>query len=97
MERLGIPVRDGHGSLRAVEAYRDHDTVELWFGGRLGAALSRELLARWFEGADGEPLVVGQVSWLRDSTGAVTIALAGGDVSAPVSPRTLRWLTTRGA
>jgi hypothetical protein len=95
MQRLGIPVRDQHGGMRAVEAYRDHDTVELWFGGRLRAVFSRGGLREWLTARPDTALQADEVTWACNTAGHVRLMVEGSVPWAEVTERTARWLAEK--
>ena len=92
MHRLGIPVRDRHGDVRAVEAYVRFDVVELWLLGRLRGAFDREELRAWLTTRPAESLERDEVTWSTDSDGRIQLRVAQWVPDTPLTGRTVHWL-----
>ena len=92
MHRLGIPVRDRHGDVQAVEAYVDAEVVDLYLLGRLRASFPREELRQWLRERPGTPLVRGEVIWSVTGDGEVVLAVRGWVSGSAVTNRSIHWL-----
>lgn len=93
MHRLGIPVRDRYGDVRAVEAYVDGERVDLYLLGRLRASFPREELRQWLRERPARPLTRDEVTWSCSSTGEVVLAVREWVSGSAVTDRSIHWLT----
>jgi hypothetical protein len=92
MHRLGIPVRDRNGDVRAVEAYVRTDTVELWLLGRLRGVFDREELRTWLAAQHRNPLECDEVTWSTGPDGEIQLRVAQWVPDTALTDRTVRWL-----